>query len=162
MRIVEFRVDIEPKAQPRVKARWTGSFVQVYTPGGMKEYKAAVAEAAQAALVVTPVPQDILQNAIARIYVEFILKRSAAWLSSKYPAAKFPHTIKPDCDNLIKAVKDALNGITWADDSQVYAETSVKYFAPVEFGGARGKKRLSGPGSVYVRIQYENEEGQEA
>lgn len=32
------------------------------------------------------------------------------------------HTQKPDADNILKAVKDALNRIAWADDSQV-AET---------------------------------------
>ena len=31
-----------------------------------------------------------------------------------------PHTQKPDGDNLMKAVKDALNRIAWADDGQVY------------------------------------------
>jgi len=30
-----------------------------------------------------------------------------------------PHTTKPDADNCIKAVKDGLNGILWADDKLI-------------------------------------------
>ena len=31
-----------------------------------------------------------------------------------------PKTTKPDIDNLTKAILDALNGIVWKDDAQVY------------------------------------------
>lgn len=30
------------------------------------------------------------------------------------------HTVKPDWDNLGKGISDALNGVAWKDDSQVY------------------------------------------
>ena len=29
------------------------------------------------------------------------------------------HTIKPDGDNLVKLIKDALNGVAWRDDAEV-------------------------------------------
>lgn len=38
-------------------------------------------------------------------------------------------TKRPDLDNIVKLVKDALNGIAWADDSQV-----VKLFAKKIYG----------------------------
>lgn len=31
-----------------------------------------------------------------------------------------PHAIKPDCDNLLKLVKDALSGVAYEDDAQVF------------------------------------------
>lgn len=38
------------------------------------------------------------------------------------------HTSKPDCDNLFKAIADALNHIAYHDDSAiVYAEVSKQY-----------------------------------
>lgn len=30
------------------------------------------------------------------------------------------HVKKPDCDNLVKFLKDCCNGVVWRDDSQVY------------------------------------------
>ena len=39
---------------------------------------------------------------------------------------------KPDCDNLIKAILDALNGIAYKDDSQVYEIHITKRYNRVE------------------------------
>ena len=41
------------------------------------------------------------------------------------------HTSKPDLDNLVKAVKDAITqiGVIWADDSQVGISWSEKIYA---------------------------------
>lgn len=36
-------------------------------------------------------------------------------------------TLKPDCDNIAKAVLDALNGVAWEDDSQVVALSVRKW-----------------------------------
>ena len=36
-----------------------------------------------------------------------------------------PHTMKPDADNVAKLVKDALNGVAYADDAQV-SELTVR------------------------------------
>ena len=41
------------------------------------------------------------------------------------------HTQKPDVDNLVKAIADALNRIAWADDSQIAAMRVVKRWGPV-------------------------------
>jgi len=38
------------------------------------------------------------------------------------------HTKKPDLDNLIKFVKDCLNGIAWKDDSQVCSIAAEKMY----------------------------------
>ena len=39
------------------------------------------------------------------------------------------HTKKPDLDNLIKFVKDCLNGQVWHDDSQVIRVDATKFYA---------------------------------
>lgn len=35
------------------------------------------------------------------------------------PMPIYPHIKKPDADNVVKAVMDALNGLAWHDDAQV-------------------------------------------
>jgi Holliday junction resolvase RusA-like endonuclease len=39
------------------------------------------------------------------------------------------HVKKPDLDNLLKFVKDCLNGEAWADDSQVVSVWAEKYYS---------------------------------
>ena len=40
-----------------------------------------------------------------------------------------PHVKKPDLDNLLKFVKDCLNGIVWADDAQVARISAFKVYS---------------------------------
>lgn len=42
---------------------------------------------------------------------------------------RIKHTKKPDIDNLIKSVLDALNGIAYSDDSKIIKVTAVKRYA---------------------------------
>jgi crossover junction endodeoxyribonuclease RusA len=42
------------------------------------------------------------------------------------------HTKKPDLDKLARAIKDALTGIVWQDDSQVTALVIAKRYAAAE------------------------------
>ena len=44
-------------------------------------------------------------------------------------AEEIKHTKKPDCDNLIKFVKDCLNQVVWKDDSQVYKIVAEKRYS---------------------------------
>lgn len=39
----------------------------------------------------------------------------------------YRHTKKPDADNVLKAVLDALNGLAWVDDAQVFSATVRKF-----------------------------------
>ena len=39
------------------------------------------------------------------------------------------HTKRPDLDNLVKFVKDCLNGLVWKDDSQVCRLVAVKLYS---------------------------------
>ena len=43
-------------------------------------------------------------------------------------AGRYYHTKKPDLDNMVKFVKDCLNGLAWRDDSQVVKLTATKRY----------------------------------
>lgn len=43
-------------------------------------------------------------------------------------APKF-HTKKPDTDNLVKFVKDGLEGVYWVNDSIIFSETVTKHYS---------------------------------
>lgn len=53
-----------------------------------------------------------------------------------YPMPKRPKTShptgRPDIDNLVKMVADALNGLIYADDSQVVELRAIKTYSPRE------------------------------
>lgn len=49
-------------------------------------------------------------------------KKEAAAAREIYP------TTKPDCDNIIKVVLDALNGLAYDDDKQVVSVSCEKYY----------------------------------
>lgn len=42
------------------------------------------------------------------------------------------HTVKPDCDNVLKCVLDALNGVAYPDDSRVFSASVSKHYADKE------------------------------
>lgn len=42
---------------------------------------------------------------------------------------KLRPTTKPDCDNIIKVVLDALNGVAYYDDKQIISVSCKKYYA---------------------------------
>ena len=56
----------------------------------------------------------------------------ASWSKKKREAAlrgEVRPTSKPDCDNVIKAIGDALNGVVWKDDVQVVTLYAEKRYA---------------------------------
>ena len=50
------------------------------------------------------------------------------WKQAAALAGAWPHTVKPDIDNLLKLVKDGLNGLAWVDDAQATNVTGRKQY----------------------------------
>ncbi len=62
------------------------------------------------------------------LYLDFFMPIPKSW-SKKKKANPPDHISRPDLDNLVKAVKDALNGLAWKDDSQVIYLRSEKLYS---------------------------------
>jgi Holliday junction resolvase RusA-like endonuclease len=56
-----------------------------------------------------------------KVIIEFHMPIPVSWSKKRQIMAKGkPHTSRPDLDNLIKFVGDALNDVLWVDDSLIY------------------------------------------
>ncbi len=114
-----------PKAQPRPQAfvnKKTGH-ASVYDPGSAAEWKS---EVRCAALEFTP---KLPFLGPLRVSIDFFLPRPKRLYRKKDPPGLILHTAKPDLDNLVKAVYDALTRVgMWRDDSQVCAGPPRKFY----------------------------------
>jgi Holliday junction resolvase RusA-like endonuclease len=114
--MIQFTVYGEPVAQGRPKFSTVGGFPRAYDPAKSRDYKdyvrLAASKHAPAALLEGPL--GIAVTAFRSTPKSFSQKKAAAAERGDI----LPVT-KPDADNYLKGVKDALKGIIWKDDSQV-------------------------------------------
>ena len=71
-----------------------------------------------------------------RVRINAVFTVPAKWLVEKKKLAirnEILPEMKPDCDNIAKAILDSLNGIAYKDDSQVVELTVVKRFGHEAF-----------------------------
>lgn len=125
---ISFHVIGEPKAQPRVKAFRRGSHAGVYTPETAEGWKHLIRLQCAANAPERPLSGPIW------VGLDFYLKRPKAHLDKHgVPKPKSPiwHQKKPDLDNLIKAVTDAITDTQtiWFDDSQICQIQATKTYA---------------------------------
>jgi len=95
-----------------------------FKPRRVRDYQAAIRDHWQ-----RNHPDHVPFSGPLRLEVTFIFPRPKGMMWKKKPMPRVPHTHRPDRTNLIKAVEDALNGIAWRDDAQVYTGNADKYIA---------------------------------
>ena len=125
---LDFFVSGVPKAQPRVKAFVRGGHAGVYTPDSAESWKQAVRQQA-----IANAPESVMSG-LVRVELDFFLPRPKAHYKrdgSVKPNSPVWHCKKPDLDNLIKAVTDAITDTqrVWLDDSQICEITATKTYA---------------------------------
>lgn len=95
------------------------TYVAHITPEKTERYEARVAIFAQQAMAGRPAAQGAVVLSV-RAYFPI----PPSWSKKRQQAAREGtefHTKKPDLDNVIKALKDGMNGVVWVDDCQVVA-----------------------------------------
>ena len=122
----EFTIPGTPQAKQRPRFSRRGSYVTSYTPEMTVNYENLVKVSwanANADMKLTgalgaevklffPIPKSVSKK-----------KRLAMEIGTVY------HTKKPDVDNCLKSIFDALNGIAYDDDSQIVAVTAAKFYS---------------------------------
>ncbi|MGF7050396.1 Holliday junction resolvase RusA-like endonuclease [Paenibacillus sp. DS2015] len=116
--MIQFTVYGEPVAQGRPRATQQGGFIKMYDPEKSRDYKdyvrLAASEHAPAALLEGPIGMMVsVYRSMPKYLSKYPEKAAAAERGEILP------TSKPDADNYLKGVKDALKGVIWKDDSQV-------------------------------------------
>lgn len=124
--MIQFTVYGEPIAQARPRATTINGHVRMYDPKKSSDFKDYVKLVAS-----EKAPEILLEGALemtVRIYRP-IPKNFSKRKTTQAEAGVFRPTTKPDVDNYIKAVKDALKNVIWKDDSQVVSLTVGKWYS---------------------------------
>ena len=110
-----------PKGQGRPRFARMGRFVRAYDPKQSKDFKSRVAMFASYAGV-KPIAGPV------SLIVWACLPRPQRLMRRQDPQGTVTATCKPDADNVLKGVSDALIGIAFADDSQVADARVIKLY----------------------------------
>jgi len=103
--VLNFTVDGKPQGKQRARRGRGGRW---YTPSLTVVYENTVSGACLAAMRAL---------GISRRYTDAVTVTVACY---------FPDARRRDCDNVLKSVMDALNGVAYVDDSQVHTATVTK------------------------------------
>lgn len=115
----------DPKGQPRPRAFSSHGHARVYDPGTAEGWKGEIARAV--GLVASPY---LGPCSVDLVFVFARPKHHYRKNGSVRETAPFWHASKPDIDNVVKAVLDALTQLgVWRDDSQVVTLRVQKRFA---------------------------------
>ena len=116
----EFTVYHEPVGQPRHRISTRGGFAKMYLPsrhpvhGFKRAIRLAIGKPAK------------IQGAV-QIVVNAWFSRPKSKIWKRKPMPSYRHTSKPDADNVLKAVLDALNKVAWIDDAQIVTAIVRKF-----------------------------------
>jgi len=108
-----------PKARPRLSRSGIA-----FTPKKTKDYEKMISS------VIKSLYPEQTQSITGAVHVQLriVFNRPKYMMTKKYQDGLVLHTKRPDIDNVIKAVLDALNSVLH-DDAQVAKITATKYYA---------------------------------
>jgi len=110
--ILELTIPVCPVAKERARVTRFGT----YTPARTKEFERQVMMHIRRHAPEKPFGMPL------KVEIEFHLPKPRR--------AKFKvHAVRPDCDNFLKAVMDAGNGILWKDDALIWDLRGIKVYA---------------------------------
>jgi len=125
--MIAFTIPGPAVGKQRPKIVKIGGFSRMATPQKTVSYEGLVAHVAQRAMAGRP----LIEGAVGcNLFID--CQVPASWSQKKQRqalAGEILPTVKPDKDNVIKAVYDGLNGVVWRDDVQVVDGRQRKRYA---------------------------------
>ncbi|MFI8375585.1 RusA family crossover junction endodeoxyribonuclease [Pseudomonas helleri] len=113
------------KGRPRVST--IGGHTRMFTPQKTANYETLIAMAAQQAMA----GRELIGGPVL-VEMKILVTVAASWSKKKTAealAGDVMPTKKPDADNVLKAICDAINGIVFKDDVQVVNVSLSKRFS---------------------------------
>lgn len=124
--VISFVVYGEPVAQGRPRATTINGHARMYDPAKSHDYKDYVRLVAS-----EYAPEKLLEGAVS-LELNVYLPIPKSFSQKKQRDAEkglIRPTKKPDMDNYIKGICDALNGVIWKDDCQVIHLIAEKLYS---------------------------------
>ena len=117
-----FKIEGQPQGKGRPKFTRDG---HCFTPKATREYENLIAEEYKAA------KGETLDGYIrVNIKAYYKIPKSTTKINrGKIEAGIIKPAVKPDIDNVVKAILDGLNGVAYHDDSQVVYVDAEKFYA---------------------------------
>jgi Holliday junction resolvase RusA-like endonuclease len=117
-----FKIEGQPQGKGRPKFTRDG---HCFTPKATREYESLIAEEYKAA------KGELLDGYIrVNIKAYYKIPKSTTKINrGKIEAGIIKPAVKPDVDNVVKAILDGLNGVAYHDDSQVVYVDAEKFYA---------------------------------
>jgi len=130
--MISFFASGQPTAKARarhrqIKPKVGKPFIQTYTPTKTVSYEKMIGSLAKQYMNGRKPSKRPIE-----IDVVMFFEVPKSWPKWKQEAALnglIAHTTKPDADNVLKALKDALNDIAWQDDAYVCIGHFAKFYA---------------------------------
>ena len=118
MNEIKMALPFVPTAKGRPKFRVIRGHVHAFTPAKTKDFEYRLKEYYQGAaggyIFAKGVPISVSIEFGMAIPQSTSKKRTEQMINGY-----IKHTVKPDLDNMVKSVLDALNGVAWYDDAQI-------------------------------------------
>ena len=128
MREVLVRVPVEPRPKGRPRFASFGGHVHAYTPKNTVQFETVIKEhyIRDTHSFKYDKDQPICVSLIFGMKIPMSTPKSRRIAMND---GIIRHTKKPDLDNLIKSVLDALNTVAWEDDAQIVRITAQKAYS---------------------------------
>jgi len=126
---MRFTIYIDPQAKERPRFNPFSKQVTAYTPKKTTEFQEEVRRVVTLEFSKTREFPIYPGGVPLEVNVDLVFKRIGKFKPKKYGDGLQWKPTKPDFDNVVKAVLDALNGVLWEDDAQVVKSTTQTFYA---------------------------------
>lgn len=123
----DFSVDFTVYGDPQGKARPRVTMHGTYTPKKTRDYEKHVLLSYDMQCAGAMFPADAALQVVINAYFP-IPKSAGKRKRDRMQEGEIRPKVKPDLDNIAKAICDALNGNAWRDDAQVVSLHVQKYY----------------------------------